>query len=194
MPAHVRDEKKSKIQFVIIVSGRDRTQTNSTTVKSETKPPTITENLRGRVMNFTSAFEDNVRNNGLETSGSPSLASSRPSIDDVSMDEIDDDNGMNLTNIMSSMPLFNDMMNAFQRPKSLNLTCTDRDNNTYTLGAKFKRGCDETCQCLESGMVCSQFCKHPLQVKGRNNSSNCKEEVVNTCCVLLRCSPESEGK
>lgn len=151
--------------------------------------------VTGRAMNFTSAFQDNMRNNGLET-GSSVLANKpnikEHNIDDVSMDEGDDEY-MNLTNIMSSMPLFNDMMNAFQTPKNLS-TCTDRDGKIYKLGEKFNRGCEETCQCLKNGVVCSQLCKAPYHVKEKNKNANCVEGPIegNPCCVTLSCSSRTD--
>lgn len=145
-------------------------------------------------MNFTMSFQDDMRSNGLEM-GLPKQKipniktnTKQHSIDDVSVDEMEDDFNLNLTNTMSNIRLLNNMMNSFQMMKNIS-TCMDGEK-IYKLGEKFNRGCDETCQCLKDGVICGQLCKTPYQVKGRNKNPECTEETLegNSCCVRLVCT------
>lgn len=171
---------------------------NSTT--SEIRPQI--QNGRGRTMNFTMSFQDDMRSNGLEM-GLPKQKipniktnTKQHSIDDVSVDEMEDDFNLNLTNTMSNIRLLNNMMNSFQMMKNIS-TCMDGEK-IYKLGEKFNRGCDETCQCLKDGVICGQLCKTPYQVKGRNKNPECTEETLegNSCCVRLVCTviPDLEAE
>lgn len=139
-------------------------------------------------MNYTLAFQDAMRNNGLETGSLTHKASTgQHNIEDVSMDEMDDEYNLNYTSLMSN---FHNMMNTLPMVKNTSLsTCSD-NNKTYKIGEKFNRGCNETCQCVKAGEVhCSSICKLPYQVKGRNKDPSCIEVPVdgNACCVLLNC-------
>lgn len=143
-------------------------------------------------MNYTLAFQDGMRNNGLETGSLTQKASgdfTKPhNIDDVSMDGVDDDYNLNYTSLMTN---FHNMMNTIPmvKPNTSLTTCTD-NNKTYKIGEKFNRGCNETCQCVKAGEInCSSICKPPYQVKGRNKDTSCIEVPVdgNACCVLLNC-------
>lgn len=152
-------------------------------------------------MNFTSAFQDEMKNNGLET-GSGALThklAKEHRIDDVSMDEpAEDTYNNNLTSLMSNMRLFNDMINNFQPIKNTSansLTCTE-DGKVYKIGEKFNKGCNETCQCVRGGEInCSTICKTPYLVKGRNKDPYCNEVPVdgNSCCVILVCQTKRDS-
>ncbi|XP_065222184.1 putative epidermal cell surface receptor isoform X2 [Planococcus citri] len=143
-----------------------------------------TENGRARAMNYTLSFQDAMRSNGLKV---PGMDFKEHSIDDVSMDEMNDDSNLNYTSLMSN---FHNMMNVLPMVKNTTAsTCTD-NNKTYKIGEKFNKGCNETCQCVKPNeIMCGTICKPPYQVKGRNKDPSCIEVPVdgNSCCVLLNC-------
>lgn len=196
-----------KYDIHLFISGIGRNITKSAgNSTNDAKPTNIAaEGSRARAMNFTSAFQDGMHNNEMEMV--TRMHAKEHSIDDVSMDDIDDDNNLNFANFTFNPQTAggggggkgsgygNESSNSKKSTASMTKnansgTCTDRDGKVYKLGEKFTKGCDETCQCQKDGVVCSQQCKMPYVVKGRNRDPHCDEEPVegSTCCVRLVCS------
>nr|XP_033324101.1 putative epidermal cell surface receptor isoform X2 [Megalopta genalis] len=73
--------------------------------------------------------------------------------------------------------------------------CTD-GNQTYSIGEKIIRGCEEKCICGEHGAVidCKPLCTSPYAKANRGvEDPLCQEKLVNEepCCAILVCAADS---
>lgn len=81
-------------------------------------------------------------------------------------------------------------------PKSSNssmIKCSE-DSKTYSVGERFNKGCNESCECGKNGkVICEERCKLPLQRKGLTKKDEFCQELPteDECCAIVQCTQDT---
>ncbi|XP_076283603.1 stranded at second isoform X1 [Lasioglossum baleicum] len=167
----VKDESNGTTTVMMETSGSE-----NGTEEMRTTEETIAS--RGRALNISAPEPTN------------SLHSNITDLSDVSMDDDDKDveggeyvaaHNETSMNISSTM---------------LTTTVCVEGNQTYSIGEKIIRGCEEKCVCGEGGSVidCKPICTSPYAKANRGiEDPLCHEKLVNEepCCAILVCAADS---
>ncbi|XP_031845670.1 stranded at second isoform X2 [Nomia melanderi] len=134
---------------------------------------------RGRALNISAPEPTN------------SLHSNITDLSDVSMD--DDDKDVEGGEYVA--PHNETSMNISSSLLPAVMVCVE-GNQTYSMGEKIVRGCDEKCVCGEGGMVtdCKPLCSSPYVRANRGiEDPLCQEKLVSEepCCAILVCAADS---
>ena len=119
-----------------------------------------------------------------------SLHANLTDLSDVSMDE--EDKQVEGGEYVATRNETNINVTSTLAPTAAMIRCID-GNETYAIGEKIVRGCEEKCVCAEGGKIekCQPVCQSPTLEAGKNKPDPyCSEQLVGDdgCCAVVVCA------